>query len=122
MIGPTEAEFMGQIIEMAQLRGWRVHHTRPAWTGKGWRTPIQGDPGFPDLVLVRKRGKRVRVIFAELKSDKGRLTNEQQEWIRLLEGCKGVESYIWRPRIWEGILAILGYQEEIKNKEENEHG
>ena len=107
MISPTEAEFMGQIIEMAQLRGWRVHHTRPAWTGKGWRTPIQGDPGFPDLVLVRKRGN-VRVIFAELKSDKGRLAEDQGEWIRLLEGCKGVETYIWKPGMWEDILAILG--------------
>lgn len=107
MISPTEAEFMGQVIELAQLRGWRVHHTRPAWTSKGWRSPIQGSVGFPDLVLVRKCGKYARVILAELKSDKGRLTDEQREWIRLLEGCKGVETYIWRPRMWGDILAIV---------------
>jgi len=108
VISPTETEFMVQIIELAHLRGWRAHHTRPAWTGKGWRTPIQGDPGFPDLVLARKLsifGGNVRVIFAELKSDKGKVADEQREWIRLLEGCKGVETYIWRPRMWEDILA-----------------
>jgi len=107
VISPTEADFMGQVIELAHLGGWRVHHTRPAWTGKGWRTPIQGDPGFLDLVLVRKRGKRVRVIIAELKSDKGRVTDDQREWLGLLEGCKGVEVYLWRPTNFEGIIAAL---------------
>ena len=107
MISQTETEFMSQVMELAHLRGWRAHHTRPAWTSKGWRSPIQGDPGFPDLVLVRKCGKHVRVIIAELKSEKGRLTGEQKAWLRLLEGCKGVEAYIWRPKMWEDILSIL---------------
>lgn len=115
MVSQTEAEFMGQLIELAQWRGWRVHHTRPAWTGKGWRTPIQGDPGFPDLVLVRKIRKHVRVIFAELKSDKGRLTDDQGEWMRLLGDCAGVESYIWKPIMWGDIVATLS-SADIKRK------
>ena len=26
----TEAEFQQQVIQLAKLRGWLVHHTRPA--------------------------------------------------------------------------------------------
>jgi len=115
----TEADFLRVVLEAAKLFGWRVAHFRPARTSKGWRTAVSADgQGFPDLVLVREP----RVIFAELKSDKGKVADEQQEWIGLLEGCKGVETYIWRPGIWEDILAILGYQEKIKNKEEKQHG
>lgn len=99
----TEDEFLRQIIELAHVYQWRVHHERPAWTNKGWRTPIQGDRGFPDLVLARSP----RVIIAEVKSDKGRLTREEREWLEEMEGCPGVESFIWRPRMWDDIVGIL---------------
>ena len=60
----TEREFQRAVVELARLMGWRVHHTRPALTRAGeWRTPIQGDAGFPDLVLCRPP----RLILAELK-------------------------------------------------------
>ena len=99
----SEADFLGQVIDLAHLCGWRVQHVRPAWSNKGWRTPIQGDPGFPDLVLV----KQPRVIIAELKSDKGSVDHEQRAWLTELAGCPGVESYVWKPRIWDDIVAIL---------------
>ncbi|MCI0542945.1 MAG: hypothetical protein L0Z49_00695 [Actinobacteria bacterium] len=58
----------------AMVRGWRVCHFRPATTRDGWRTAVQGHPGFPDLVLAR----RGRVVFAELKAA---LSAEQLEWL-----------------------------------------
>jgi hypothetical protein len=60
----TERDFQRAVVELARLMGWRVHHTRPALTQRGrWLTPIQGDAGFPDLVLCRPP----RLVLAELK-------------------------------------------------------
>jgi len=50
----TEQQLLDAIVQAAKLHGWMVAHFRPALTAKGWRTPMQGDPGFPDLVLARK--------------------------------------------------------------------
>jgi len=38
------------------------------------------------------------LIFAELKSVKGKVSPEQQEWMDLINQCTSVEGYIWRPR------------------------
>jgi hypothetical protein len=85
----TEAEFTSAVIDLAKYRGWLVCHFRPARTVKGWRTPIEGDKGFPDLVLARQG----RVIFAELKVGKGALRPEQAAWAEAL----GNEVYLWKP-------------------------
>ena len=98
----TEAEFIGAVIEMARLLGWRVHHGRPGRTVKGWRTPIQGDMGFPDLVLVRGG----RLLFVELKTERGRLSEGQKDWLQALGGCVG-RAHLWRPRDWVEIEKAL---------------
>lgn len=93
----TEQQFEDWIIDLAKLFKWRVHHTRPARTNKGWRTPIKGDAGFPDLVLARGG----RIIIAELKSEQGRMTKEQEDWLRALGCCdetNPIEAYVWRPK------------------------
>ncbi len=96
--GMTERELLENVIELAHLLGWKVAHFRPAKTEKGWRTPCQADAkGFPDLTLIK--GKRT--IFAELKSDKGVLTFEQDRWIKALkQGKPRREVYIWKPADW----------------------
>lgn len=92
----SEAQLQSAVIELARLRGWRVAHSRPAMNQRGvWSTPISGDPGFPDLVLARHG----RVIFAELKSELGRIGKAQSEWIGALKG-PGNEVYVWLPRDW----------------------
>ena len=93
----TESQLQDAIIKLATLAGWLVHAEHVAMSNKGWRTPIQGHKGFPDLVLVRSS----RVIFAECKSERGRLTEEQMQWINWLEGTGKVSPvYIWRPSDW----------------------
>ena len=92
---------MQQVVDLAHLRGWRCHHDRPARTDKGWRTAIQGDKGFPDLVLARKG----RVIFAELKSETGKTTHQQNAWLAHLG--HDVEVYLWRPRDLDHIAQVL---------------
>lgn len=96
----SEEQFKAEVIREATSRGWLKHHDRPARTDKGWRTAIEGDPGFPDLVLA----KDGRVLIIELKSEKGRVSAEQKAWIKHTRG------QVWRPRDWTKILLILdGY-------------
>ena len=100
----SERDFQRAVIELARLCGWRVHHTRPALNRRGeWRTPIQGDAGFPDLVLARDG----RVIFAELKRRGGKPTAAQQAWLDTLARCGSVEVYLWTPDDWNRIVEIL---------------
>jgi VRR-NUC domain len=82
------------VIQVAHLYGWHIAHFRPARTADGsWRTPLQADgAGFPDLVLVRPP----RVIFAELKTEDGKLDPLQQLWIDKLRRTL-VEVFVWRP-------------------------
>jgi len=96
-----EADFQGAVIDLARTLGWMVHHVRPAMTSKGWRTPIAGDPGYPDLTLVRDR-----LIVAELKSSTGRVRPDQKLWIAALRAA-GVECHIWRPSDWPLIEQAL---------------
>jgi hypothetical protein len=99
-----EKEFQKQVIELAKLFGWKVSHQRPAKTARGWRTAIQGDAGFPDLVLAR----RGAVIFAELKREAGKTTEEQDGWLGELgpttEDCLVT---VWRPSDWAAIQAAI---------------
>lgn len=105
----SEADLQTQVIDLAHLNGWLVAHFRPARTKDGWRTPVAADgKGFPDLVLARSG----RVLFAELKSDSGRLSVEQQRWLNELRGAtpsqRGTHSvHVWRPKDFDQIVRVL---------------
>jgi hypothetical protein len=77
------------------LFGWTRYHTFLS---------VRSAPGFPDLVLVRPP----RLIFAELKSETGKVTDAQQAWLALLEACPGCEVYTWRPADLPAIAELLG--------------
>ena len=57
----TEKEFQATVIDMARTFGWMVGFTHDS---------RRSEPGEPDLRLVRPP----RVIFAELKTVKGKLS------------------------------------------------
>lgn len=97
----TEQAFTDQVIEYAQLRGWLVHHDRPARTNTGWRTAIHGNRGFPDLILVRGH-----VIAAELKVGRGKPTSEQRAWLLAFQHA-GVLTFLWHPACWHQIEDVL---------------
>jgi hypothetical protein len=93
----TERELQDAVIGMASLLNWMVLHQRPARTQNGWRTAVQGNPGFPDLVMVRNR----RMIVAELKAQRGQIGFDQATWLNRLKDVPGVEDYVWYPADWE---------------------
>lgn len=102
----TETDLLRCVLDLARLYGWRSYHARPAMTAKGYRTAVQGDgKGFPDLLMVRGN----HVLVAELKSDKGRLTEEQHEWLMALSVGTTVWAHVWRPAEWHDgtILRVL---------------
>ena len=95
MFKVNERQFQAAVIELAKWQGWKVFHPLPAQNARGdWRTAQAGDIGFPDLVLVHpERG----VIFAELKTAIGKLSDAQNDWLMCLHAA-GAEAYVWRPR------------------------
>jgi len=92
----SERDWQNQVRELALLHGWLIYHTHDS---------RRSDPGFPDLVLVRER-----VVYAELKREKGKLTAEQKAWRYSLNGA-GAETYVWRPSDWNIVMATLKRQE-----------
>lgn len=90
----TEAQFQSQVIEQAQLFGWLAYHPRKSVNQNGkWSTPLQGDPGFPDVVFAHpEKG----TFFVEFKSEKGRLSENQKRWGDVLSSS-GAAWFCWRP-------------------------
>lgn len=68
---------------------------------------MSGDAGWPDLVIAG----RGRLIFAELKTEKGKPTDDQVAWLEVLRRTSGVQSYIWRPSQWDEVVQLLGQPE-----------
>ena len=90
----TERELTDAVVELAQHCGWMVHHDRPGLNRRGqWATNIQGDAGFPDLVLVRGGD----ALFVELKTEKGVVSPGQSHWLHELRQveAKVVEDSVW---------------------------
>ena len=101
-----ESYFQSQVVMLAKLHGWLVMHTRAVEIRPGvWKTPLQGHAGYPDLTLVHKyKG----VIFAELKSDTGRISPAQKIWHETLKEAE-CEIYVWRPKDIQAISERLAY-------------
>lgn len=94
MSGASEKSFQQQILQLAHLTGWRSYHTFDS---------RRSAPGFPDLVLVRPP----RLLFVELKSERGRLRPEQRVWLEDLALCDSVHARLWRPGDWTEIEKAL---------------
>jgi len=90
-----EKDFRQQVVDLAKLLGFMAYFS---WTS------IHSPRGFPDLVLAHPEKKRV--IYVELKSEKGKISLAQDEWLKTLADC-GQEVYVWKPSSWEEIVKIL---------------
>lgn len=87
----SEKEFASWVKDMAAAYGWTVWYTQQSGPGRGMGP--HSPAGEPDLRLIRPP----RVVFAELKREKGKTTSLQNEAQILLDLCPGVEVYLWKP-------------------------
>jgi VRR-NUC domain len=93
-VGESETSFQDRVVALAKAAGWTLYHPYDS---------RKSAPGWPDLVLMRGR----EVLFRELKTDSGRTTAEQREWLDGLEAA-GQDVEVWRPRDWDRIAQRLG--------------
>ena len=83
----SEKGFQSAVMDLARLTGWcfyRTHNSR------------HSEKGFPGLCLVRNH----RCIMAELKTDTGKVTADQEAWLKALDGVSGLDA--WRPKVERG--------------------
>lgn len=118
----TEAQLLDAVLGtprkpgLALALGWLGYHTH-----RSQHSPA----GFPDLTLV----KDGRIVFAELKTERGKTSEDQDEWLealgqveaedridlasRDLEGLvePAVTVHLWRPRdLLDGTIGkVLGH-------------
>lgn len=93
----AEKDWQRTVVEAARLYGWRAFHSYDSRKSTG--------PGFPDLVLVQRARKRI--IYVELKTEQGRLTEHQKEWRDDLRAA-GQQWFLWRPSQWDEVQQVLG--------------
>lgn len=95
----TEASFMRAVMQAAKLHGWECWHDVDS---------RKNAAGLPDLLLIRNGV----LLFAELKTDAGKLRPAQvryQELLAAVEAKAGgaVRVFTWRPRDWGAIVKVL---------------
>lgn len=92
----SEKEFQSAVVDLARRCGFLVFHVIDSRKSTG--------VGFPDLVMCHR--ETGRVIFAELKGHRGRVSEQQWEWLTALS--KGnAESALWKPEDWPAIRDTL---------------
>lgn len=64
----SEAQFLTAVLDLCEIYGVLVHHCYDGRLCEG--------SGLPDLIIVGRH----RVLFAELKSDRGQLSSKQTTW------------------------------------------
>ena len=90
----SEKQFQSQIIDIAKRCGWIHYHVPDS---------RRCEPGFPDFVIIKDK-----VLFRELKTEKGRLTPAQKMWGEKLTSA-GANYAVWRPSNMKEIIKQLSY-------------
>ena len=99
----SEKIFMDRVMQIAKMNGWMIHHPTPHQVRPGvWRSD---GAGFPDLMLVSTTGRGI--IWAELKTETGKLSPLQRMWGQSIK-ANGGEYYVWRSNQLELIAERLG--------------
>ena len=98
------AAWEAEILRLAKVKGWLCHHVRPGRTAKGWRSPISGFPGWPDIALAHPRGD---LFFVEAKTGAAKPDLNQQVWHAAIRAA-GIDCFVLRPEDRDTLVARLG--------------
>jgi hypothetical protein len=90
-----EKEFQDRVASLARIHKWKCYSVPDSR-----RATLSG---FPDLTLFRNG----RLIFAELKREKGRVSPAQKDIMDELAKIPCASVYLWRPSNWDEIIKIL---------------
>lgn len=89
----SEADWQKRITDYCDLLHLKWHHEVDSRKSKS---------GWPDLVIAGPAA----VIFAELKTDTGKVSPEQTEWLERLTNA-GAFVFVWRPKHWPDVEQML---------------
>jgi hypothetical protein len=87
-LGMLEAQLQTNVVDAARQLGGKVYHTYDS---------RRSAAGYPDLTIAFPANGTL--IFVELKSARGRVTDDQRAWHVALADC-GVDVFVWRPEHW----------------------
>lgn len=92
-----EEDFQDSVLQLAAYMGWSLrYHTYDA---------RRSAPGYPDLTLCKPRDGRL--LIAELKSETGKLSDDQRLWVEGLNTVKHFDVRVWKPSDWTEIEKVL---------------
>lgn len=101
----NERDFSIAVREYAEAQGWKVEYRfRSAVKLANGTYRGSGPAGFPDLFMCREADRRVMAL--ELKTQVGRPSEAQLDWIHVLSVCK-VEADIVKPEDAADIIRRL---------------
>ena len=89
----SEKGYAQQIYDLARYYHWRCYRTHDS---------RHSPAGYPDFSLLHGR----RHVYAEIKSEKGKLAPEQRAWLLALLQA-GHEVYLFRPSNWSLVVDVL---------------
>lgn len=105
----SETTWQAHVVGFARDYGWKVFHDQATNTRRrcvacgAVRRGPRNQKGFLDLLLIRGS----RLIVAELKSEDGVVSPDQEEWLAAWRGVPGAEVFVWRPSDRERVIATL---------------
>jgi len=112
-VAPTEAQWRRTVVEAAQRLGWEVLFEIPDNLYRLAADAVRHNPrrgrllppaSWPDLVLCHDVPPRV--LFVELKADRGTVRPDQRRTLARLQAA-GLDVRVWRPRDWDTIVVTL---------------
>jgi len=106
----SEKDFQRTVLDLLHTLKYKTHHPFLS---------IASASGFPDIVATRGVDDDwpfgeydglhpigLRLVFLELKTERGQPTFEQWNWLRVLQAM-GYEAFIIRPSDFDSIVEIL---------------
>lgn len=89
-----ERQLQDLVRRTALAFGFDFYHTQDS---------RRSDPGFPDCVMLKGsqlHGEPTRLVVAELKAERGKVTVAQQGWLDRFRELPDAEVFVWRPSHW----------------------